>query len=78
MTIRFMKEKYSPLLLSTRGKAIVLLGAVGLLIAGIYGVTQVSESTPRQCALAHDDPSCYRQLVDSFRPASGVRLCCSP
>lgn len=36
-----MKDKYSPLLLSGKGKAVVLLGAAGLLAAGIYGVTQV-------------------------------------
>lgn len=36
-----MKEKYTPFLLSTRGKVLALLGTVALLAAGIYGVTQV-------------------------------------
>lgn len=38
---RFMKEKYAPSLLSVKGKVVVLLGSAALLIAGIYGVTQV-------------------------------------
>ena len=38
-----MKDKYSPLLLSTTVKALVLLGTAGLLAAGIYGVVNVSE-----------------------------------
>lgn len=36
-----MKEKYTPLLLSTKGKVLVLLATAGLLAAGIYGGTQV-------------------------------------
>ncbi|CAM9359742.1 unnamed protein product, partial [Ectocarpus fasciculatus] len=40
---RFMKEKYSPSILSTKGKALVLLGSAGLLAAGIYGVTQATQ-----------------------------------
>lgn len=39
---RWMKEIYAPVLLSTKGKAVVLLAALALLVAGIYGVTQVS------------------------------------
>ena len=38
---RFMKDTYSPLLLSGKGKAFVLLGAAALLAAGIYGVNEV-------------------------------------
>ncbi|CAM9260832.1 unnamed protein product [Ectocarpus sp. 13 AM-2016] len=40
---RFMKEKYSPFVLSAKGKAVVLLGSAGLLAAGIYGVTQATQ-----------------------------------
>ncbi|CAM9391119.1 unnamed protein product [Ectocarpus sp. 12 AP-2014] len=40
---RFMKEKYSPFVLSATGKALVLLGSAGLLAAGIYGVTQATQ-----------------------------------
>ncbi|CAM9899558.1 unnamed protein product, partial [Ectocarpus sp. 12 AP-2014] len=40
---RFMKDKYSPFLLSAKGKVLVLLGSVGLLVAGIYGVTQATQ-----------------------------------
>ncbi|CAN0008284.1 unnamed protein product [Ectocarpus sp. 12 AP-2014] len=40
---RFMKEKYSPFVLSAKGKALVLLGSAGLLAAGIYGVTQATQ-----------------------------------
>lgn len=36
-----MKNKYTPFLLSAKGKAIILIGTTGLLAAGIYGVTQV-------------------------------------
>lgn len=39
--IRFMKEKYTPVLLSSKGKALVVLGSAALLAAGIYGVTKV-------------------------------------
>lgn len=38
---RFMKETYTPFLLSTKGKALVLLGSAALFAAGVYGVTQV-------------------------------------
>ncbi|CAM9351148.1 unnamed protein product, partial [Laminaria digitata] len=40
---RFMKEKYTPFILSTVGKALVLFGTAALLAAGIYGVTQATE-----------------------------------
>lgn len=36
-----MKETYTPLIISREGKALVLLGALGLFVAGVYGVTQV-------------------------------------
>lgn len=39
--IRFMKNRYSPRLLSASGKVMVLLASALLLTAGIYGVTQV-------------------------------------
>lgn len=42
---RFMKEKYTPFLLSTRGKVLVLLGTAALLAAGMYGVTQVGRTS---------------------------------
>lgn len=38
---RFMKDRYSPLLLSAKGKAFVLIGAALLLAAGIWGVNEV-------------------------------------
>lgn len=44
MKIRFMKDTYAPLLLSTKAKIAVLLSALALLAAGIYGATQVRES----------------------------------
>lgn len=37
---RFMKERYTPLLISRGGKTLVLLGSLGLSVAGVYGVTQ--------------------------------------
>lgn len=40
---RMMRDKYSPWLLSAKGKALVLLASAGLLGAGIYGVTQVQQ-----------------------------------
>lgn len=40
-SIRFMKDKYSPRLLSAPGKLLVLFASALLLTAGIYGVTQV-------------------------------------
>ncbi|CAN0269125.1 unnamed protein product, partial [Ascophyllum nodosum] len=40
---RFMKEKYTPFLLSVPGKIVVLLGSAALLAAGIYGVTQATQ-----------------------------------
>eukprot|EP00752_Nemacystus_decipiens_P004731 g4312.t1 len=39
---KFIRDKYSPLLLSSKGKALVLLGATALLAAGIYGATKAS------------------------------------
>lgn len=41
MIVRFMKEKYTPFILSKTGKALALLGTAAILAAGIYGVTQV-------------------------------------
>lgn len=41
MLSRFMKEKYTPFILSTKGKALALFGTAAILAAGIYGVTQV-------------------------------------
>lgn len=40
---RFMKEKYTPFILSKTGKALALLGTAAILAAGIYGVTQATE-----------------------------------
>ncbi|CAM9472819.1 unnamed protein product [Ascophyllum nodosum] len=40
---RFLKEKYTPFILSIPGKTIILLGTAALLAAGIYGVTQATE-----------------------------------
>ncbi|CAM9472608.1 unnamed protein product [Ascophyllum nodosum] len=40
---RFLKERYTPFILSIPGKTIVLLGTAALLAAGIYGVTQATE-----------------------------------
>lgn len=36
-----MKEKYTPLLISTWGKVAVLLGTASLLAAGMYGTSEV-------------------------------------
>lgn len=44
-----MKEKYTPFLLSGKGKALVLLGSAGLLAAGIYGATKVNITAPSLC-----------------------------
>ena len=49
---RFMKEKYTPFLLSAKGKALVLLGTTSLLAAGIYGVTQVRGRSHKTVSLA--------------------------
>ena len=38
---RFMKEQYTPFILSTKGKALVLVGSACIFAAGVYGVTQV-------------------------------------
>lgn len=46
LIVRFMKNNYTPFLLSAKGKALVLLGTVALLAAGIYGVTQVDAQPP--------------------------------
>ena len=40
---RFMKDTYTPFLLSAKGKALVLLGSVALFAAGVYGVVEVRE-----------------------------------
>eukprot|EP00903_Cladosiphon_okamuranus_P010290 g9741.t1 len=40
---RFMKERYTPLVISREGKALVLLGSLGLFVAGVYGVTQATQ-----------------------------------
>ncbi|CAM9372874.1 unnamed protein product, partial [Hapterophycus canaliculatus] len=40
---RFIREKYTSSILSTQGKAVVLLGSVGLFAAGVYGVTQATQ-----------------------------------
>ncbi|CAM9359667.1 unnamed protein product, partial [Ectocarpus fasciculatus] len=40
---RFMKDKYAPFVLSTKGKALVLFASAGLLAAGMYGVTQATQ-----------------------------------
>eukprot|EP00752_Nemacystus_decipiens_P003669 g3381.t1 len=40
---RFMKETYTPLILSREGKTLVLLGSLGILVAGVYGVTQATQ-----------------------------------
>ncbi|CAM9869255.1 unnamed protein product, partial [Ectocarpus sp. 12 AP-2014] len=40
---RFVKEKFSPCILSGKGKALVLLCSASLLAAGIYGVTQATQ-----------------------------------
>ena len=37
---RFMKERYTPLVISREGKTLVLLGSLGIFVAGVYGVTQ--------------------------------------
>lgn len=39
-----MKDKYTPLLLSGKGKTIVLLASAALLAAGIWGVVEVRVS----------------------------------
>lgn len=38
-----MKDTYTPVLLSTAGKCLVLLGTASLFAAGIYGVTQATQ-----------------------------------
>ncbi|CAM9459401.1 unnamed protein product [Scytosiphon promiscuus] len=40
---KFMKDKYSPVLLSAKGKVFVLVGSALLLAAGIWGVTQSTQ-----------------------------------
>ncbi|CBN79522.1 similar to Patched domain-containing protein 3 [Ectocarpus siliculosus] len=40
---RFMREKYTPFILSTKGKALVLVGSACIFAAGVYGVTQATE-----------------------------------
>ena len=46
-----MRDKYTPLLLSIKGKTLVCLGTALLLAAGIYGATQVAVR------------SCYSHLI---------------
>eukprot|EP00904_Undaria_pinnatifida_P008204 jgi/Undpi1/4513/HiC_scaffold_18.g07867.m1 len=40
---RFMKETYTPFILSGKGKALVLMGTATLFAAGIYGATQAQQ-----------------------------------
>lgn len=40
-TLRFMKDTYTPFILSAAGKLVVLLGTAAILSAGIWGATQV-------------------------------------
>ncbi|CAM9414497.1 unnamed protein product, partial [Hapterophycus canaliculatus] len=41
---KFMKNRYAPLLLSTKAKVFVLLGAAALFAAGVYGATQYTQA----------------------------------
>lgn len=38
-----MEDKYTPALLSTKGKAVVLIASAALLSAGVYGVTRATQ-----------------------------------
>ena len=40
----FMKNIYSPIILSTPGKVIILLAVAGLLGSGIYGLTELEQN----------------------------------
>ena len=73
-----MKDKYSPLLLSTKGKALVLLGTAGLLAAGIYGVVNVSERplNTKGCLNTRTQAICL--AADYVLPVSqGFPACCA-
>lgn len=48
---RFLKEQYTPFILSTKGKAVVLVGSACILAAGVYGVTQVGFYRERKIAV---------------------------
>lgn len=38
-----MRDKYTPFILSAKGKVLVLVATASLLVAGIYGVTQATQ-----------------------------------
>lgn len=38
-----MRDRYTPFILSAKGKAVVILATLALLAAGIYGVTQATQ-----------------------------------
>lgn len=64
---RFMKDKYTPAILSIPGKITILLGTVALLASGIYGVTQVRNMTKKsgskiRMILAFLIPKIYRPI----------------
>lgn len=40
---RWMRYTYTPFILSAKGKALVILGSLGILAAGIHGVTQATQ-----------------------------------
>lgn len=42
-TYRWMRYTYTPFILSAKGKALVILGSLGILAAGIHGVTQATQ-----------------------------------
>ena len=65
---RFMKEKYTPFLLSTKGKALVLLGTTSLLAAGIYGVTQVRVRSHKTFSLAISSNDWFNAQCTSNTP----------
>lgn len=57
-----MKEKYTPLLLSTGGKVAVLLATASLLAAGIYGSSKVKR--PKGTPATISTESYYVVLLD--------------
>ncbi|CAM9475163.1 unnamed protein product [Discosporangium mesarthrocarpum] len=61
----WMANSYAPVLLSTPGKIIVLLGTVALLGAGIYGVTQATEGFEVMDLMPDD--SYTREFTDGAR-----------